>query len=88
MPESGEADLEEGVIIANRHVHFNLEDAKKYNVTNGQKLYIKINNEKSGIIEAEAKVSSNGFYELHIDTDDANAFLLNNNDEVEIFDEI
>lgn len=85
---AGEVELEEGVIIANRHVHFNLEDAKKYNVTNGQKLYIKINNEKSGIIEAEAKVSSNGFYELHIDTDDANAFLLNNNDEVEIFDEI
>ena len=52
------------------------------------KNYIKINNEKSWIIEAEAKVSSNGFYELHIDTDDANAFLLNNNDEVEIFDEI
>lgn len=84
----GSVDLEEGVIIANRHVHFNIEDAKEYGVVNGQKLYIRVEGDKGGILKAEAKVSGNGFYELHIDTDDASAFMLNNGDEVEVFDEI
>ena len=37
-----------------------------------------------GIMEAFVKVSPNGFFEIHIDRDDANCFLLNNGDEVEI----
>lgn len=82
----GSVDLEEGIIIANRHVHFNPEDAQKYNIVDDEKLYIKIKGEKSGIIEAMAKVSDNGYLELHIDTDDAFAFMLNNDDEVEVSD--
>lgn len=49
-----------------------------------EKLYIKVKGEKSGILDAMAKVSDNGYFELHIDTDDANAFLLNDGDEVEV----
>lgn len=84
----GSVELKEGVIIANRHIHFNLEDAKNYNVIDGQKLYVRVDGVKGGIMKVEAKVSGNGVYELHIDTDDANAFMLNNGDEVEVFDEI
>ena len=35
---------------------------------------------KPGEIEVHAKVSDNGFYEVHLDTDDANAFLINPGD--------
>ena len=74
--------LEESCIIADRHVHFNTSEADKYNVKNKDKLKIHILGEKRGTIEAFAKVSDDGFYELHLDTDDANAFLLNNDDEL------
>ena len=74
--------LNEGCIIADRHVHFNREDAIKYGVKNKDKLIIHILGQKRGSIEAFAKVSDDGYYELHLDTDDANAFLLNNEDEL------
>jgi len=72
----------QGLIIANRHVHMNYEDAQNYGVKNGQIVQIKVPGEKSGIMDAEIKISENAYFELHIDTDDANAFLLNNDDKV------
>lgn len=74
--------LVSGAIIANRHVHMNPSDALKYGVVDKQKVVLKIDGDKSGTMDAEVKVSEDGYYEVHIDTDDANAFLLNNNDEV------
>lgn len=71
-----------GVIISERHVHVNTRDAQKYGVVDKQLVKIKIDGEKSGVMDAYVKVSDNGFYELHIDTDDANAFLLLDNDKV------
>ena len=71
-----------GLIIANRHVHMNPEFALKYGVNDGQKVKIIIPGDKSGVMDAEIKVTPNGVYELHIDTDDANAFLIENNDDV------
>ena len=81
--ETSKSSVEvKGLIIANRHVHMNYEDAKKYGVEDRQIVKIKIDGDKSGLIDAEVKVSSDGFYELHIDTDDGNAFLINDNDKV------
>lgn len=71
-----------GLIIANRHVHMNKSDALKYGVIDNQKVQIKVNGDKSGIMDAVVKISENGYCELHIDTDDANAFLINDNDDV------
>lgn len=80
----GQITIEEGCIIANRHVHFTNEMANEYNLVEDQKIVVKINTEKSGTMEAFAKISDDAFFELHLDTDDANAFLLKNNDEVDI----
>ena len=81
--ETAKGRLEvKGLIIANRHVHINSSDASFYEVVDKQKVQIKIPGEKSGIIDAEVKVSDNGYYEFHIDTDDANAFLIEDNDKV------
>lgn len=67
-------------IIADRHVHFSLDDAKKYKVSDGEDLYLEIDGEKKGAILVKAKVSIDGYFEAHLDTDDANAFLLNSSD--------
>lgn len=69
-----------GVIIMERHVHMNSETARKYGVTNMQEVQIEIGGPKGGLARALVKVSDNGFYEAHFDTDDANAFLIEDND--------
>ena len=63
-------------IIADRHVHFSPEDAKKYGVNDGDFLMLYIGGKKPGVIEAHARVSEDGYFEAHLDTDDANAFLI------------
>lgn len=84
----GEVHLSSNVIIANRHLHINSKDKEKYQVTNNQRVYIHIEGEKRGIIEAYTKISDDGYFELHLDTDDANAFLLKNGSEVKVTYEI
>ena len=71
-------------IIADRHIHITYADKEKYNFPD--KVQVKIDSEKPGIIEVDVKPSKEAFFELHLDTDDANAFLLKNGDEVEILD--
>lgn len=72
----------EACVIADRHVHMSPSDAIKYGVVNKQKVQIKVSGDKSGIMDAFIKVGETGYYEFHIDTDDANAFDLKNGDEV------
>lgn len=80
----GKLTKEEGCIIANRHIHIPPNMAKEYSIEDNQCINVKINTEKKGVIEAFAKISDDAYFELHLDTDDANAFLLNNDDEVEL----
>lgn len=80
----GKIEKEEGCIIADRHVHITHEMEEKYNIKDGQSIMVKINSSKKGVIEAFAKISDDAYFELHLDIDDANAFLLNNKDEVEL----
>ena len=83
--ETKKASVEvKGLIIANRHVHINTKDSAKYGVVDKQIVKIEIPGDKSGVINAEVKISDNGYYELHIDTDDANAFMLEDNDKVKL----
>lgn len=70
-----------GVIIAQRHIHMNPSDAQKYGVTNGQKVQVEVAGDKSGIMDAYIKISDKGIFVMHIDTDDANSFILKNGDE-------
>ena len=72
-------------IIATRHIHVNDEIRKEHDLVGIDKVSIKITNEKGGILEnVNLKDSLESYFELHLDTDDANAFLLKNNEEVEI----
>lgn len=80
----GEVTLNNACIIAERHIHMNERKAEELGLKNEDLVRIKVDNDKGGIMEAFVKISSNGFYEIHIDTDDANCFLLSTGDEVEI----
>ena len=74
----------DGCIIADRHIHITSKDKIKYNLSD--KVNIKIDGVKKGIIEANLKVSDNAVFELHLDTDDANAFWLKSGVELEILE--
>lgn len=71
-------------IIMKPHVHMNKDDAKAYGISDKEEVVIKISGEKSGSVNAEIKISDNGYYELHLDTDEANAFLIEDNDVVKM----
>lgn len=70
-------------ILVRRHIHITNEDKIKYNLPDIVK--VKVNGNRGGILdEVYVKVSNEAYFELHIDTDEANAFNLKNNDIVEI----
>ena len=77
-------EIEIPVILANRHIHISKEQADKLNVKDNQSALIKINSQKPGVIIAYYKVTEEAFFELHLDLDDANAFLLKQDDIVEL----
>ena len=86
--EDKEVHLEEGCIIANRHIHINPKEAKEYGLEGIEKVRIKIEGEKAGIIDnVHIRVDENFKFELHIDTDDGNAFNVKTGDELEIIKE-
>lgn len=80
----GEVTLDNACIQAERHIHMNPKKAEELGLKNEDLVKLIIDNDKGGVMEAFVKVSDNGFFEIHIDTDDANCFLLKTGDEVEI----
>ena len=71
-------------IIADRHVHMNSDKARELGVVDNEVLKLAISGDKSGVIDVHAKVSDDGYYEVHLDTDDANAFLIKPGDTGEL----
>lgn len=76
----------EACILADRHIHISKDEADKMGINDKQEVNVIVNTIKPGIIRAHYKVSEHAYKEIHLDTDDANAFLLKQNDEVEIED--
>ena len=75
----------EGCIIANRHIHISYDELEKYNLKDGQIVKLKVFGEKGAILEnVKVKASMNGYFEAHLDLDDANANLVKNGDVGEI----
>ena len=72
-------------IIATRHIHVDKKIRIEHGLVGIDKVSIKVSNEKGGILSnVYLKDSEEAYFELHLDTDDANANLLSQNDEVEI----
>ncbi len=72
-------------IIATRHIHVNDEIRKEHGLEGIKKVSVKKVGEKGAILDdVYLKDAPLSYFELHLDTDDANALLLNQGDELEI----
>lgn len=66
--------LNEGCIIAMRHIHMSPEDARQAGVANGQEVSVKVDNERGTTFNhVKIRVDPTFTLEMHIDTDEANA---------------
>jgi putative phosphotransacetylase len=84
---AGVVAVEQGVIVAARHIHFHTKDALEWGITNKQMLKVKLNGERPLILEnVLARVSDQFTLDLHIDTDEANAAGVKTNEFAEILD--
>ena len=72
-------------IIQDRHIHMSNEEAKENGFSDGQIVSVRINTKKGGILDnVHIKTGEEFVTELHLDTDDGNAFLVEDDTEGEI----
>ena len=77
----------EGCIIAARHIHMSPEDAKRFGVTDGQYVNVQVQGERGTTFnQVKIRVDDSFTLEMHIDTDEANASGIKQNDKVIIID--
>lgn len=71
----GELELTEGVIVAKRHIHATVNDAKELGVSDKEIVKVQINTPERSLIFGDVVVRVSDSYALamHIDTDEANA---------------
>lgn len=71
----GEIEIEEGVIIAKRHIHLIPETAEKEGLKNGDIVSVKIDSDgrKLTFDDVVIRVNENFADAMHIDTDESNA---------------
>ena len=75
-------------IIQNRHIHMSYEAAENYGYTDDQIVKVKISSKKGGILDnVHIKLGDKFNDELHLDTDDGNAFLVDESIKGEIIDD-
>lgn len=84
---AGEVTIEEGVIIAARHIHFHTSDAERWGIQDKQRLTVRLQGERGLILEnVVARVSPSFALDMHIDTDEANAAGAKTGDSAEIIE--
>lgn len=77
--------LEEGCIVAMRHIHMSPADAKAAGVSDGDIVAVKADNERGTIFnQVKIRVDQSFTLEMHIDTDEANASKIKTGDKVTI----
>lgn len=67
--------LKEGCIIAKRHIHMSPLDSKKTGINDNDIVKVKVPGERGGVLDnVQVRVDRTFTLEMHIDTDEANAF--------------
>lgn len=71
----GEVELDEGLIVAKRHIHITSKIAKEYNVENGQIVQVLVEgcDRRTIYDDVVVRVSDSYALAMHIDTDEGNA---------------
>lgn len=73
----GVLSLPQGVIIADRHLHMNPAQAAAFGLADGDIVRVRVDGGKPGILDGVlARAGERYELDLHLDTDDANAFQL------------
>ncbi len=81
----GSVYLNEGVIIANRHIHLDPEYAEANGISDNDYVDVLVEGIKpTRFNDVQVRVRDDFRCEMHIDTDDANSTLLKNGDRVKI----
>lgn len=69
----GAVYLEEGCIVAKRHIHMSPADADRFGVVDGQTVRVRFDSDRGGTFEdVQIRVHDSFTLEMHIDTDEAN----------------
>lgn len=76
VKDNNKVTIDKGVIREERHIHVNTND-EKLSSYDGKEVIV------NNMFNAYIKVSDNGYYEMHIDKDEALEYNLNTGDEVE-----
>ena len=70
----GVVELNEGCIIANRHIHMSPSEAQVFGVSDGDYVDIDVNGKRrTRWFDVQVRVHKDFRLEMHVDTDDANA---------------
>ena len=71
----GVVHIEEGCIIANRHIHMAPEDGKRFGVNDGDYVNVEVDDgeRRTKWYDVQVRVHPQFRLEMHVDTDDANA---------------
>lgn len=86
---NGSVQLDEGVIVAKRHIHMKPEDAARLQVQDGDIVQVKAEGERGLIFDqVTVRVNKNFSLEFHIDFEEANAAGLRQGDYVSIVNKV
>ena len=82
----GIVTLKQGCIIANRHIHMSVDEAKAFGVTDGEYVDVEVQGAERATTFHGVQVRANEAFrlEMHIDTDDANAAGIGNGAKVKL----
>lgn len=84
----GIVTLEEGCIIANRHIHMSEEDGLRFGIKDNDYVTIDAFGERrTRFFDVQVRINKAFRLEMHLDTDDANAAGLKNGSKVSIVNE-
>lgn len=81
----GEVELEEGSIVAARHIHMHTKDAEEFGVSDNDMVNVKTNGPRCLVFEnVLVRVSDEFALEMHVDIEEGNACGVKNGDVVEL----
>lgn len=81
----GSVMLEKGVIVAQRHIHMNPDQARAYGLEDGQVVSILVPGLRGAILQnVIVRADEKGYLDCHIDMEEANALGLKNGSKVTI----
>lgn len=82
---NGQVTIDEGVVCAARHIHMTPADAEQFNVKDKELVSVQVLGSRGAIFcNVLIRVHDNYKLEMHLDTDEGNAVLLKNGEQVKL----